>query len=100
MLRKIIQRNFPESSKNIPADGCAGDQVCLKCRRGYPGSVQGKLLLETPTNATEVLRGCAAAGPASSGAAKSNSLEALIEASYVIELPMPRYSLQMLLTIA
>ncbi|XP_058801233.1 folliculin-interacting protein 1 isoform X2 [Phymastichus coffea] len=93
VLRKILQRNFPESSKNMqPTTSCENDfGVCLKCRRGFAGSSQGfesKLMLETPTNATEVLRGCASS--TSSHVVRSNSLEALIEASCVIELPMPR----------
>ena len=99
VLRKIIQRNFPESSKNMqPSTGCEDDfGVCLKCRRGYASSSQGfensKLLLETPTNATEVLRGCATSSTTSSRVLRSNSLEALIEASCIIELPMPRWSI-------
>ncbi|XP_011500259.1 PREDICTED: folliculin-interacting protein 2 [Ceratosolen solmsi marchali] len=94
VLRKIIQRNFPESSKNMqPSADCTDDfGLCLKCHRGYASSSHGfengKLLLETPTNATEMLRGCR--GSASSRVLNSNCLEALIEASCVIELPMPR----------
>ncbi|XP_003425934.1 folliculin-interacting protein 2 isoform X1 [Nasonia vitripennis] len=97
VLRKIIQRNFPESSKNMrPTDSCESDfGICFNCRRGYASSsqgfVNGKLLLETPTNATEVLRGCGSSSSTSNARVLgTNSMEALIEANCVIELPMPR----------
>lgn len=93
VLRKILQRNFPESSKNIASVSCESEfGVCIKCRRGYGNSqsFESKLLLETPTNATEVLKSCNSTAR-STRIFRSNSLEALIEANCVIELPMPRY---------
>ncbi|XP_014220956.1 folliculin-interacting protein 2 isoform X2 [Trichogramma pretiosum] len=105
ILRKILQRNFPESSKNMEPAGAQtgaaqGSEFCLKCHRGFDREQlreqsqeqgrfeNGKLLLETPTNATELLRGCG--NSSRSRITRSNSLEALIEASCIIELPMPR----------
>ncbi|XP_024944622.1 uncharacterized protein LOC107271645 isoform X2 [Cephus cinctus] len=111
VLRKIIQRNFPESSKSIQSGPeCSSTErsmgFCLKCNRNSDYSTpqnyeSNKLLLETPTNATEVLRSCNTSGRTSdsnrnnvkNGTAKIeryNSLEALIEANGVVELPMPR----------
>jgi len=102
VLRKIIQRNFPESSKSIqPPPGAASSMgarsigFCLKCNgQGYAASQDydsSKQVLETPTNATEVLRTC---GSSESGKtvrlSRSNSLEALMEANSVVELPMPQ----------
>ncbi|XP_072767771.1 folliculin-interacting protein 1 isoform X2 [Anoplolepis gracilipes] len=101
VLRKIIQRNFPESSKSIqppPGTSYMGGRsidFCLKCNgqghaasQDYDGSKQ---VLETPTNATEVLRTCGSSeGGKSIRLSRSNSLEALMEASSVIELPMPQ----------
>ena len=99
VLRKIIQRNFPESSKSIQRQpGSSKERYigsCPKCNgAGYAGpqSLEGsKLLLETPTNATEVLRSCGSSvGNRATRLLRSNSLEALMEANGVIELPMPR----------
>lgn len=99
VLRKIIQRNFPESSKNMqpPPEATSSESLgfCLKCSRNNYASPQSyensKLHLETPTNATEVLRSCGnSGGNEGMCALPSNSLEALIEANNVIELPMPR----------
>lgn len=99
VLRKIIQRNFPESSKNIqlPPEAASNESLsCLKCRRRNEASKQNfennKLHLETPTNATDVLRSCANSGSneGMSALPDLNSLEALMEANNVIELPMPR----------
>ncbi|XP_066582829.1 folliculin-interacting protein 2 isoform X2 [Prorops nasuta] len=106
VLRKILQRNFPESSKSMqppPVSGSSGNPrslgFCLKCSgqgygnpRGYDGSKQ---LLETPTNATEVLRTCGSSSDRTVndrtvGLSRSNSLETLMEANNVVELPMPR----------
>lgn len=106
ILRKIIQRNFPESTKNLQGRfGCDPDEFseCSQCRKGLAegqfsskGFENGKIFLETPTNATEMMRGC---GPStSSKQIDTDSLEALMRANYVVELPMPRYS--MLLKIA
>lgn len=92
ILRKILQRNFPESSKNILSSSSESELgVCMKCHKGNQ-SFDSKLLLETPTNATEVLKGCNSTAR-SSRVFRSNSLEALIEANCVIELPMPRYTI-------
>lgn len=102
VLRKIIQRNFPESSKGIPPPGAASVMdarsigFCLKCNgqgyatwQDYDGS--NKQVLETPTNATEVLRTCGnSEGSRNVGLSRSNSLEALMEANSVVELPMPQ----------
>lgn len=103
VLRKIIQRNFPESSKGIqPPPGAASAMdassigFCLKCNgqgaaRDYDGCKQE--VLETPTNATEVLRTCGnseGSREKAVGLSRSNSLEALMEASSVVELPMPQ----------
>ncbi|XP_070525840.1 folliculin-interacting protein 2 isoform X3 [Cardiocondyla obscurior] len=102
VLRKIIQRNFPESSKGIqPPPGTASDMstrfigFCLKCNgQGYAASQDcdnSKQVLETPTNATEVLRTCGGSeGSRTTRLSRSNSLEALIEANSVVELPMPQ----------
>lgn len=102
VLRKIIQRNFPESSKSMqPPPGATSGigarslGFCLKCNgQGYPGSLDydsSKQVLETPTNATEVLRTCGSSvGDRNVGMSRSNSLEALMEANSVVELPMPR----------
>ena len=99
VLRKIIQRNFPESSKNMqpPPESASSGSLgfCLKCSRNNDASSQSyeniKLHLETPTNATEVLRSCGnSGGNEGMCALPSNSLEALMEANNVIELPMPR----------
>ncbi|XP_014209892.1 folliculin-interacting protein 1 [Copidosoma floridanum] len=102
ILRKIIQRNFPESSKNMRPTATADDDfgVCLKCRRGSSRVFENGKLLETPTNATEVLRGCTTSnsnGPVVDGPTagstqpdRSDTLEALLEANGIIELPMPR----------
>ena len=99
VLRKIIQRNFPESSKNMqpPPEAISSASLgfCLKCSRNNYASSQGyehnKLHLETPTNATEVLRTCGnSGGNDGSYALPSNSLEALMEENNVIELSMPR----------
>ncbi|EFN82828.1 Folliculin-interacting protein 2 [Harpegnathos saltator] len=103
VLRKIIQRNFPESSKSIqPPPGTASGMgarsigFCLRCNgqgyaatQGYDGNKQ---VLETPTNATEVLRTCGSTsvGDRTVRMSRSNSLEALMEANSVVELPMPR----------
>lgn len=118
ILRKIIQRNFPESSKNVrpaPMRSAGGEDndfgVCLKCRSSVlsRGFDNGKIL-ETPTNATEVLRSCtsnSSNGTLSSSASilpnksiattlpesndcSSDSLEALLEANGIVELPMPK----------
>lgn len=101
VLRKIIQRNFPESSKSIqPPPGTTSDMsarptgFCLKCNgRGYAASQDydgNKQVLETPTNATEVLRTGSSEGGRSIRLSRSNSLEALMEANSVVELPMPQ----------
>lgn len=102
VLRKIIQRNFPESSKSIqPPPGTASSMgtrsigFCLKCNgQGYAASQDydsSKQLLETPTNATEVLRTCGSSeGGRTTRLSRSNSLEALMEANSVVELPMPQ----------
>ncbi|XP_076233980.1 folliculin-interacting protein 2 [Calliopsis andreniformis] len=102
VLRKIIQRNFPESSKSIQSPPNSASTMasrslgfCQKCNgQGYvsPQNYDScKQVLETPTNATEVLRTCGnTVGDGNVGLSRSNSLEALIEASNVIELPMPR----------
>lgn len=64
VLRKIIQRNFPESSKSIqPPPGAASRSIgfCPKCngQKGYASDYDvSNQVLETPTNATEVLRTC------------------------------------------
>lgn len=102
VLRKIIQRNFPESSKSIqgpPGSSLRNERSvgsCPKCNgAGYsvPQTFDGsKLLLETPTNATEVLRTCGSSvGNRATRLLRSNSLEALMEANCVVELPMPRF---------
>lgn len=100
ILRKIIQRNFPESSKSIQRPSVmslSGKKrtigFCPKCNgNGNNYETDDKLLLETPTNATEVLRTCG-----SSVSTRGNlyprcvdTLEELLEANDVIELPMPR----------
>lgn len=102
VLRKIIQRNFPESSKSIqPPPGAASSMgarsigFCLKCNgQGYAASQDydsSKQVLETPTNATEVLRTCGSSeGGRTMRLSRSNSLEALMEANSVVELPMPQ----------
>jgi len=105
VLRKIIQRNFPESSKGIqPPPGTGPSAMdarsigfCLKCNgQGYAAAPRdydgGKQVLETPTNATEVLRTCgnSEGGRLDVGLSRSNSLEALMEANGVVELPMPQ----------
>lgn len=102
VLRKIIQRNFPESSKSIqpPPDATSSIDArsigfCLKCNgQGYLASQNyegSKQVLETPTNATEVLRTCGSSvSDRTVGITRSNSLEALMEANGVVELPMPR----------
>lgn len=97
VLRKIIQRNFPESSKSIHPPGAASRSLrfCQKCNgQGYVPSQNYdscKQVLETPTNATEVLRTCGSTvGDGNVGLSRSSSLEALMEANSVIELPMPR----------
>lgn len=102
VLRKIIQRNFPESSKSIqPPPGAASSMgarsigFCLKCNgQGYAASQDydsSKQVLETPTNATEVLRTCGSSeGGRTLKLSRSNSLEALMEANSVVELPMPQ----------
>lgn len=102
VLRKIIQRNFPESSKSIqPPPGAVSGMgarsvgFCLKCNgQGYAAAQNydgNKQVLETPTNATEVLRTCGSSvGDRNVGMSRSNSLEALMEANSVVELPMPR----------
>ncbi|KZC05661.1 PREDICTED: folliculin-interacting protein 2 [Dufourea novaeangliae] len=99
VLRKIIQRNFPESSKSIQSPPGAPSSMtarfCQRCNgQGYAPSQNfdsSKQVLETPTNATEVLRTCGnTVGDENVGLSRSNSLEALMEASSVVELPMPR----------
>lgn len=102
VLRKIIQRNFPESSKSIqPPPGAASGMgarsigFCLRCNgQGYAATQDydgNKQVLETPTNATEVLRTCGSSvGDRTVRMSRSNSLEALMEANSVVELPMPR----------
>lgn len=102
VLRKIIQRNFPESSKSIqPPPGATSEMssrsigFCLKCNgQGYAASQDydgSKQVLETPTNATEVLRTCGSSESSRSiRLSRSNSLEALMEANSVVELPMPQ----------
>ncbi|XP_076293678.1 folliculin-interacting protein 2 [Lasioglossum baleicum] len=99
VLRKIIQRNFPESSKSIQTSPGAPSgmtaRFCKRCNgQGYVSSQNfdsSKQVLETPTNATEVLRTCGGSGgDGNVGMSRSNSLEALMEASSVVELPMPR----------
>ncbi|XP_017763183.1 PREDICTED: folliculin-interacting protein 1 isoform X2 [Eufriesea mexicana] len=97
VLRKIIQRNFPESSKSIHPPGTPSRSLgfCQRCNgQGYIPSQNYdscKQVLETPTNATEVLRTCGnTVGDGNVGLSRSNSLEALMEASSVVELPMPR----------
>ncbi|XP_018363726.1 PREDICTED: folliculin-interacting protein 1 isoform X2 [Trachymyrmex cornetzi] len=102
VLRKIIQRNFPESSKSMqpPPEatssmGARSIGFCLKCNgQGYAASQDydsSKQVLETPTNATEVLRTCGSSeGGRTMRLSRSNSLEALMEANSVVELPMPQ----------
>ncbi|XP_018339914.1 PREDICTED: folliculin-interacting protein 1 [Trachymyrmex septentrionalis] len=102
VLRKIIQRNFPESSKSMqpPPEatssmGARSIGFCLKCNgQGYVASQDydsSKQVLETPTNATEVLRTCGSSeGSRTMRMSRSNSLEALMEANSVVELPMPQ----------
>lgn len=102
VLRKIIQRNFPESSKSIQSPPGTPSSMaarslgfCERCNgQGYvpPQNYDScKQVLETPTNATEVLRTCGSSvGDGNVGLSRSNSLEALMEANSVIELPMPR----------
>lgn len=97
VLRKIIQRNFPESSKSIQSPGVSSRSLrfCQRCNgEGYIPSQNYdnyKQVLETPTNATEVLRTCGnTVGDGNVGLSRSNSLETLMEASSVVELPMPR----------
>ncbi|XP_043269382.1 folliculin-interacting protein 2 isoform X2 [Venturia canescens] len=101
VLRKIIQRNFPESSKSIQRPSLTSFRneklgvSCPKCNGAglaVPQTFEGsKLLLETPTNATEVLRTCGnSVGNRAARLFRSNSLEALMEANNVVELPMPR----------
>ena len=102
VLRKIIQRNFPESSKSMqpPPEatssmGARSIGFCLKCNgQGYAASQDydsSKQVLETPTNATEVLRTCGSSeGSRTMRLSRSNSLEALMEANSVVELPMPQ----------
>ncbi|KAL6261448.1 hypothetical protein P5V15_006540 [Pogonomyrmex californicus] len=100
VLRKIIQRNFPESSKSIqPPPGASSMGArsvgfCLKCNgQGYASQDydNSKQVLETPTNATEVLRTCGSSeGGRTMRLSRSNSLEALMEANSVVELPMPQ----------
>lgn len=101
VLRKIIQRNFPESSKSMqPPPGATSGigarsiGFCLRCNgQGYPVPQDydgSKQVLETPTNATEVLRTCGSTVGRNVGMSRSNSLEALMEANSVVELPMPR----------
>ncbi|XP_076753461.1 folliculin-interacting protein 1 isoform X1 [Xylocopa sonorina] len=98
VLRKIIQRNFPESSKSIqspPRGSSSSLGFCQRCNgQGYVPSQNYdncKQVLETPTNATEVLRTCGSnVGDGNVGLSRSNSLEALMEANSVVELPMPR----------
>ncbi|KAI4478169.1 hypothetical protein M0804_012127 [Polistes exclamans] len=114
VLRKIIQRNFPESSKSMqPSSGTTttttmssnmesnnmeskSTRICPRCHNQSNPSSQTykgmKELLETPTNATEVLRTCVNSDR-TVGMSRSNSLEALMEANSVIELPMPRSKL-------
>nr|XP_034192058.1 folliculin-interacting protein 2 isoform X2 [Osmia lignaria]XP_034192059.1 folliculin-interacting protein 2 isoform X2 [Osmia lignaria] len=98
VLRKIIQRNFPESSKSIQSSAgvpSGSFEFCQKCNgqsfvpsQNYDSCKQ---VLETPTNATEVLRTCGSTvGDGNVRMSRSNSLEALMEASSVVELPMPR----------
>ncbi|XP_051176600.1 folliculin-interacting protein 1 isoform X2 [Leptopilina boulardi] len=99
VLRKIIQRNFPESSKNmqVSPEAASNDSLsCLKCRRRNKASKENyendKLHLETPTNATDVLRSCvnSCSNDGMFTLPDLNSFEALMEANNVIELPMPR----------
>ncbi|CAK9801973.1 Folliculin-interacting protein 2 [Anthophora plagiata] len=98
VLRKIIQRNFPESSKSIQSSPGAPSRslgFCQRCNgQGYVPSQNYdscKQVLETPTNATEVLRTCGSTvGDGNVGLSRSNSLEALMDANSVVELPMPR----------
>lgn len=102
VLRKIIQRNFPESSKSIqPPPGATSGMsarsigFCLRCNgQGYNAAQDydgNKQVLETPTNATEVLRTCGSSvSDRNVRMSRSNSLEALMEANSVVELPMPR----------
>ncbi|XP_008558765.1 folliculin-interacting protein 2 [Microplitis demolitor] len=122
VLRKILQRNFPESSKSIQQrqQGTSfgyKDRTnllgsCPKCNGSGSGNYESsKLLLETPTNATEVLRTCGNSVSTRAGSSSSNSrnsreastvtasaacpkridtLDELLEANNVIELPMPK----------
>lgn len=102
VLRKIIQRNFPESSKSIKSTTTSSAKersngFCPNCfgesfspANTYEGN---NLLLETPTNATEVLRTCNNSSSVSNRGVRinrCNSLEYLMEANGVVELPMPR----------
>lgn len=103
VLRKIIQRNFPESSKSIEKTSSSSAKerstgFCPNCfgesfatLHNYEGN---SLLLETPTNATEVLRTCSNASSSVGNRGvrinRCNSLEYLMEANGVVELPMPR----------
>lgn len=101
VLRKIIQRNFPESSKSIKTASTASDKersagLCPNCCGASFASshpYEGNNLLETPTNATEVLRTCGSGSSVSNRGVRLNrynSLEYLMEANGVVELPMPR----------
>lgn len=94
VLRKIIQRNFPESSKSIqspPGTRSRSFGFCQRCNGQAYVPSSCKQVLETPTNATEVLRTCGSTEvDGNVGLSRSNSLEALMEANSVVELPMPR----------
>ncbi|XP_012267523.2 folliculin-interacting protein 2 isoform X1 [Athalia rosae] len=101
VLRKIIQRNFPESSKSIKANtSSAKERSTSFCPNCFGESFtsphtydNNSLLLETPTNATEVLRICSSASAVNNRGVRMNrrnSLEYLMEANGVVELPMPR----------
>lgn len=98
VLRKILQRNFPESSKSIqrPPGTSFGKErgfgPCPKCNGTGNSHFEGSsLLLETPTNATEVSRTCGNSMNARGARPRRpDSLEELLEANNVVELPMPR----------
>ncbi|XP_011300543.1 folliculin-interacting protein 1 [Fopius arisanus] len=98
VLRKILQRNFPESSKSIqrPGTSLSKDRsfgvTCPKCNgsNGNGNYENSKLLLETPTNATEVLRTCGVSTIGIRRSRRADGLEKLLEDNNFIELPMPR----------
>ncbi|KAF7994446.1 hypothetical protein HCN44_003918 [Aphidius gifuensis] len=98
VLRKILQRNFPESSKSIQRTTSTqfnkdNKTYCPRCSGSFDGTFDvnnSKLLLETPTNATEVLRTCSnSIGTRGTRLRRVDSLE-LLRINNVIEVPMPR----------